>query len=62
MSKVVNIFTDGGSRGNPGPAACAFVVTVADKVISSGAKSLGIATNNVAEYGGVLLALEWLEK
>lgn len=54
------IHTDGGSRGNPGPAACAFVVEQDDKEIYKAAKYLGKQTNNYAEYEGVILALAWL--
>jgi ribonuclease HI len=54
------IHTDGGSRGNPGPAACAFVAEMGGKVLKGQSKFLGISTNNKAEYEGVLFALEWL--
>ncbi len=54
------IHTDGGSRGNPGPAACAFVVSQNNEIIFRGSKYLAKATNNVAEYSGVIIALEWL--
>lgn len=54
------IYCDGGSRGNPGPAASAFVVTVDGKVIYKESKYLSIETNNVAEYTAVLLAIKWL--
>lgn len=58
----IKIFSDGGARGNPGPAACAFVVILGEKVIHQGSKYLGISTNNVAEYNGVLLAMKWLKE
>lgn len=51
---------DGGSRGNPGPAAGAFVVSENGKQIYSDSKFLGITTNNIAEYEAVILALEWI--
>ena len=54
------IYCDGGSRGNPGPAASAFVVTEDGKTIFKDSKFLGIETNNIAEYTAVLLAIEWL--
>ncbi len=54
------IHTDGGSRGNPGPAASAFVIEKNNEIIHEGSKFLGITTNNVAEYTAVLLALKWL--
>ncbi len=59
---MMEIFSDGGSRGNPGPAASAFVILKDDKVFFANAKYLGKATNNVAEYNGVILALEWIVK
>ena len=53
---------DGGSRGNPGPAASAFTVSDGEKELHHESRFLGIATNNVAEYTCVLMALEWLVK
>ena len=50
---------DGGSRGNPGPAAAAAVATDQDgNELAERNRFLGETTNNVAEYEGVLLALE----
>ena len=54
------IFTDGGSRGNPGPAACAFIAQLEGKTVFQDTKALGTQTNNDAEYAGFLLSLEWL--
>ncbi len=54
------IHTDGGSRGNPGPAASAFVVERGSEMVFQGSKYLGKATNNFAEYTGVLIALDWI--
>jgi ribonuclease HI len=53
------ICIDGGSRGNPGPAACAAVLKTADdgQTVLEEGKFLGRATNNVAEYEGLLLGL-----
>lgn len=57
----MDIYSDGGSRGNPGFAASAFVVIGNDgKVLHQESKYLGITTNNVAEYQGVVLALNWV--
>jgi len=56
------IYCDGGSRGNPGLAACAFVAELKGKVLEKQSKFLNTNTNNVAEYEGVLLALNWLLK
>ncbi|MDO8638905.1 MAG: ribonuclease HI family protein [Candidatus Daviesbacteria bacterium] len=57
MSKLI-INTDGGSRGNPGKGACAFVIFDENgkKVMEEG-KYLGVCTNNEAEYEAVILAL-----
>jgi ribonuclease HI len=56
--KVV-VHVDGGARGNPGPAAAAAVLsTPAGEVLDEASELLGHATNNVAEYRGVLLGLE----
>lgn len=57
---VVTVHTDGGARGNPGPAACAYVIEIGG-VTHESSKYLGRATNNVAEYQGVILALEFLK-
>ena len=54
---VVNV--DGGSRGNPGPAAVAAVVTDASgEELAERAETIGNATNNVAEYRALLLGIE----
>jgi ribonuclease HI len=54
---VVNV--DGGSRGNPGPAAIAAVVATPDgEVLERVGATIGPATNNVAEYRAVLLGIE----
>jgi ribonuclease HI len=55
--KVV-VYVDGGSRGNPGPAAAASVVsTPTGEVLDEASELLGEATNNVAEYRALLLGL-----
>jgi ribonuclease HI len=55
----VTVHVDGGSRGNPGPAAAAAVVRDEEgRVIDEAHRVLGVATNNVAEYRGLLLGLE----
>lgn len=59
---MIVIFSDGGSRGNPGRASSAFVVYNNEELLYSDATYLGITTNNVAEYNGVILALEWVVK
>ncbi len=60
-SEIV-INTDGGARGNPGPAASAFVVRENGEIIKSASRHLGKKTNNYAEYQGVILALTWLSE
>jgi len=52
------IYIDGACRGNPGPAACAAVVLVEGLPEKEFALFLGKATNNIAEYSGVILGLE----
>ena len=51
--------TDGGSRGNPGPAAFGYVLEADDgTVLDARGEAIGVATNNVAEYRGLLAGLE----
>jgi len=53
------LYTDGGSRGNPGKSACSFVLKdSSSKIIIAKGKFLGISTNNVAEYQGLIMGLE----
>jgi ribonuclease HI len=53
------VHVDGGARGNPGPAAAAAVLSTPDgEVVDEAHETLGVATNNVAEYRGLLLGLE----
>lgn len=57
MKVVVHV--DGGARGNPGPAAAGAVIsTPAGEVLADAAEAIGVATNNVAEYRGLLLGLQ----
>jgi ribonuclease HI len=53
----LKIHTDGGSLNNPGQAASAYVMYLDGKELCSEGKALGIATNNDAEYTGLILAL-----
>lgn len=56
---TVTIFSDGGSRGNPGPSAAGFVIlNHRQEVVAEGGEYLGITTNNQAEYHGVRIGLE----
>ncbi|MGH3039028.1 MAG: reverse transcriptase-like protein [Gaiellaceae bacterium] len=53
------LFTDGGSRGNPGPAAAAYVLEAEDgTVLAAHGEAIGVATNNVAEYRALVAGLE----
>ena len=55
---LVKLFTDGGARGNPGPAAAAFVLQDPDGVVlDARGDAIGVQTNNVAEYTALLNGL-----
>lgn len=59
VSLKATLYADGGARGNPGPAAGAAVLIGQDgRVLAERALYLGTATNNVAEYTGLILGLE----
>jgi ribonuclease HI len=52
------LFTDGGARGNPGPAATAYVLEADDgHVLAAHGEAIGVATNNVAEYRALVAGL-----
>jgi probable phosphoglycerate mutase len=56
-------YIDGGARGNPGPAGYGVRIETADgQLIEEFSESIGVATNNVAEYRGLLAALEWARR
>ncbi|OGG24060.1 hypothetical protein A3A79_02590 [Candidatus Gottesmanbacteria bacterium RIFCSPLOWO2_01_FULL_43_11b] len=57
----ITIHTDGGARGNPGPAAIGIVIDADGKKTAEFGKKIGEATNNVAEYTAVLEALRYLK-
>ena len=60
MQLVIN--TDGASRGNPAKASYGFVIKVKDgAILHEEGQAIGINTNNVAEYSGVLRALEYVK-
>ena len=53
------IYTDGGSRGNPGPAGCGAVIYDEDKnIVTEISEFIGEATNNQAEYKAVVFAIK----
>ena len=55
---TARLFTDGGARGNPGPAAYGFVLEEPDgTVLAAEGVAIGVATNNVAEYSGLVAGL-----
>ena len=57
---MIVAYIDGGARGNPGPAGFGVrVETETGELVEEFAESIGVATNNVAEYRGLLAALEW---
>ena len=53
------LWTDGGARGNPGPAAFAYVLEdESGSALAAHGEAIGVATNNVAEYRGLVAGLE----
>ena len=59
---ILKIYTDGAARGNPGPAAYAFMFVHDDAIIHKGFGYIGTATNNTAEYKAIINALKVAEK
>lgn len=56
---TITIYSDGGSRGNPGPSAAGFVIVNGDnEAVAQGGEYLGVTTNSQAEYHGVRIGLE----
>ena len=63
VAKEVKVFSDGGSRGNPGPSACGYaILDMQDTLLEQKGVYMGITTNNQAEYNGLKLALEECQK
>src|SRR5512141_3124623 len=61
--KSLIIHTDGGARGNPGPAAIGAVIkTETGQILCELSRRIGESTNNVAEYKAVVSALTWLSE
>jgi ribonuclease HI len=56
---LITAYIDGGARGNPGPAGYGVHIELPDGAVEELHGALGIATNNVAEYNGLLAALRW---
>ncbi len=59
MPKRLVLYTDGGARGNPGPAAGAFLALENGEVLKADSRFLGVRTNNQAEYEALILALDY---
>ena len=60
MTSMIVVYIDGGARGNPGPAGYGVRVEQQDgSLVEEFGESIGVATNNVAEYRALLAALEW---
>ncbi|WP_336345449.1 ribonuclease HI [Halalkalicoccus ordinarius] len=53
-----HLYFDGGSRGNPGPAAIGWVIVSGDGIVAEGGERIGQATNNLAEYEALIRGLE----
>ena len=62
MARKLIIYADGGSRGNPGQAAYGALVCEGETVLIEIAEKIGIATNNVAEYQGLIAGLRAAHK
>ena len=56
---MITAYIDGGARGNPGPAGYGVYIELPDGRVEELHGALGVATNNVAEYNGLLAALTW---
>ena len=56
--RLLVVEADGGSRGNPGPAGYGALVRAGDRVLAERAAAIGVATNNVAEYRGLIAGLQ----
>lgn len=59
---MYTLYTDGGSRGNPGISACAFVLLKKEQIIEIESKYIGISTNNYAEYSGLKMGIDYFSK
>ncbi|ELZ17743.1 ribonuclease H [Haloterrigena salina JCM 13891] len=53
-----HVYFDGGSRGNPGPAAIGWVIVTGDGIVAEDGETIGTATNNQAEYEALIAGLE----
>lgn len=62
MKDIITIYTDGASRGNPGPAAAAFIFLYEKDLLYENALYLGTTTNNAAEYQAIFNALKEVQQ
>ena len=58
----LTVYTDGGALNNPGPAASAYLIYQGKKLLFKDALSIGTASNNVAEYTALIMALKKIEE
>lgn len=58
----LTVYTDGGALNNPGPAASAYLIYQGKKLLFKNALSIGVASNNVAEYTALIMALKKIEE
>lgn len=58
--RKISVWSDGGARGNPGPAAIGVVIKEGDELLEEVSETIGEGTNNIAEYTAVLRGLEVL--
>lgn len=59
--QILKVYTDGAARGNPGPAASAFVLVLGEDIVRQEVEFIGNATNNTAEYKAIISALKTAE-
>ncbi len=59
---TLTIHTDGGARGNPGPAGIGIVIHAGQSLVHEHKAYIGEQTNNVAEYEALLYAIEWVSR
>ena len=63
LNRKLRVYSDGASRGNPGPSATAFIILSEDgKVLMRRSEYVGIRTNNQSEYKALISALEFASK
>src|SRR5690606_11160319 len=58
--RTITIYTDGGSRGNPGPSALGVYIEADGVSLAEIGKTLGVNTNNFAEYSAIIEGLNWV--